>query len=358
MTDKNTQSVSQRTCGKSDLTLSALGAGCWAFGGGDYWGDQNQKDVDQVVHHALELGINYFDSAEAYNEGRSETSLGQAIKGLPRDQVCVGTKVSPSNLYHDTLIEHCEASLRRLDTDYIDLYMIHWPVHPHSIRHFTKDQAVIDSPPDINEAFDALAKLCEQGKIRYVGVSNFAVPRLEPLADMPVPVVANELPYSLLTRTIECEVLPYCQQNGIGVIGYMTLLQGVLADIYPTLADVPEWQRRTRHFDAKRSSLTRHNGPGAEKETNQALADIRKIAQQAGLTMPALAVKWALANSTISCALVGARNAQELQANVDAAANPLDQDTLDALNQATEPLKNTLGTSFDYYESPENDRTR
>ena len=358
MTDKDSASMPLRRCGQSDLTLSALGAGCWAFGGGEYWGDQNQKDVDQVVHHALELGINYFDSAEAYNEGRSEISLGQALKGLPRDEVRIGTKVSPSNLYHDTLIEHCEASLRRLDTEYIDLYMIHWPVHTHSIRHFTKDQSVIDNPPDINEAFDALAQLHDQGKIRYVGVSNFAVPRLEPLRDMSVPVVANELPYSLLTRAIEYEALPYCQQNGIGVIGYMTLLQGVLADIYPTLADVPEWQRRTRHFDAKRCSLTRHKGGGAENETNQALADIRKIAQQTGLTMPTLAVKWALAREGITCALVGARNVQELEANVQAAAKPLDQDTLDALNRATDPLKEALGASFDYYESPENDRTR
>src|SRR5690606_5455375 len=122
-----------------DLKLSIIGTGCWSFGGGEYWGSQDQNDVNDVVHASVGFGINYFDTAEAYNDGRSETSLGIAMKGIPRDKLVIGTKVSPSNCYRDTLIEHCEGSLRRLETDYIDIYMIHWPIHPHSIRHFTQD---------------------------------------------------------------------------------------------------------------------------------------------------------------------------------------------------------------------------
>ena len=138
-----------RRCGNSDLTLSTLGFGCWSFGGGTYWGDCNQADADAVVRRAVELGINYFDAAEAYNAGRSEEALGKALRGIPRDKVIVGTKVSPSNCYAETLPQHCEASLRRLGLDYVDLYMIHWPIHPHSIRHFTSDEAVIRNPPTV-----------------------------------------------------------------------------------------------------------------------------------------------------------------------------------------------------------------
>ena len=103
-----------RNCGTSGLKVSALGVGCWSFGGGDYWGRQAQADA--VVRRAVELGITYFDTAEAYNEGRSESSLGRAVRGIPRDKIVIGTKISPSNTAADTLIEHCEASLRRLGT--------------------------------------------------------------------------------------------------------------------------------------------------------------------------------------------------------------------------------------------------
>jgi len=161
--------VEIRRCGTSALTLSALGLGCWSFGGGAYWGDCDQADADAVVRRAVELGITYFDAAEAYNAGRSEESLGKALVGVPREQVVIGTKVSPSNCYARTLPVHCEASLRRLGLEYVDLYMIHWPIHPHSIRHFTSDGAIIRNPPTVAEAFTALAELKRQGKIRHVG---------------------------------------------------------------------------------------------------------------------------------------------------------------------------------------------
>jgi len=347
-----------RNCGSSDLKLSVIGTGCWAFGGGEYWGRQDQKDVNEVVRHSVELGINYFDTAEAYNEGRSEESLGQAIKGLKRNTFIIGTKISPSNAYPDTLITHCEKSLRRLGTDYIDLYMIHWPIHPHSIRHFTSDEKVINNPPDIADTFAALDKLLRQGKIRHIGVSNFGQERLNEAVTFGVQIVANELPYSLLTRAIEYEILPFCGRRGIGVIGYMTLLQGLLADIYPTLGDVPVWQRRTRHFNYKGCEFCRHGEEGAEEETNQALADIRSIAGECKMTMPEIAVKWALANKSITCALVGARNTKELESNIKAASGALPSDIIAKLNMITKPLMDKLGGSFDYYESVANDRTR
>lgn len=347
-----------RRCGESHLTLSALGLGCWSFGGGAYWGDCDQADADAVVRRAMELGITYFDAAEAYNAGRSEASLGKALAGVPRDQVIVGTKVSPSNCYARTLPVHCEASLRRLGLEYIDLYMIHWPIHPHSIRHFTSDEAVIRNPPTVTEAFTALADLKRQGKVRHVGVSNFAGNCLEEALRIFPEIVVNQLPYSVLTRAVELDILPRCRRLGIGVIGYMTLLQGVLADLYPTLDDVPPHQARTRHFNHRRSDLIRHGENGAEEETALALAGIRRMAKENGMTTAELAIKWALAGQGISCCLIGARKVEKLDENVRAVAKPLSSDIIQALDTVTRPVLDRLGDSFDYYESVQNNRTR
>ncbi len=343
-----------RRCGKYDLELPVLGMGCWAYGGGEYWGAQSQKDVNEVVRFAVEQGCNFFDTAEAYNSGSSETSLGLALQGIPREQVLIGTKISPSNTQPDKLKEHCDASLRRLRTDYVDLYMVHWPITPHSIRHFTSEKI---PTPRVQDAFDTLMSLKQAGKVRYIGVSNFGPVKLEEAMATGAEIVINELPYSLLTRAIELEILPKCRARGVGVLGYMSLLQGVLADIYPTLDDVPVWQRRTRHFDSRRTVHTRHGLPGAEPETNAALASIRAIAKKHGTTMPDVALKWAMAGKGITCSLCGSRNLKELKQNLKAAREPLAPELIEELNAATRPLLEKLGPSFDYYENPANDRT-
>ena len=347
--------MQKRKIKNSDVELSILGTGCWAFGGGEYWGDQNQKDVDDVVHASVDLGINYFDTAEVYNEGRSESSLGKSIKGIPRDRLLIGTKISPSNCYKKELMEHCEASLKRLQTDYIDIYMVHWPIHPHSIKHFTTDIQIIDNPPDMSGTLETLRKLKQHGKIRSFGVSNFSQNRLK---DLPVKEIAvNELPYNLLCRAIEYEALPYCEKNGIGVIGYMALLQGILADIYPDFNDIPVWQRRTRHFNSKSIKECRHGEEGAEEETDIALKNIRRICKQSGFTMAEIAIKWIMENTAITCTLVGSRNVSELEANVKAIRSPLNNEIKAELDLVTLPLMHKLGNHFDYYESAQNDRT-
>ncbi len=344
-----------RRCGKYDLELPVLGMGCWAYGGGEYWGAQSQKDVNDVVRFAVEHGCNFFDTAEAYNSGGSEASLGLALHGIPREQVIIGTKISPSNTQPEKLREHCNDSLRRLRTDYVDLYMVHWPITPHSIRHFASEDVSI---PRVQDAFDTLMRLKKAGKIRYIGVSNFGPAKLDEAVATGAEIVINELPYSLLTRAIELEILPKCRALGVGVLGYMSLLQGVLADIYPTLEAVPVWQRRTRHFDSHRTAHTRHGLLGAESETNAALASIRAIAKKHGTTMPELALKWAIAGPGITCSLCGSRNLKELKQNLKAANEPLAPGIIEELNAATKPLLEKLGPSFDYYETPANDRTR
>ncbi len=347
--------MQKRICKNSGIELSVIGTGCWSFGGGEYWGKQDQDDVEDVVHASVDHGINYFDTAEAYNEGRSELSLGQAIRGISRDRIFIGSKVSPSNCQRNNLILHCEESLQRLGTDYIDLYMIHWPVNHRSIRHFTDDIQVIENAPGMVEVREGLYFLKQQGKIRYFGVSNFSVDYLK---DFPADEIAvNELPYNLLCRAIEYDILPTCYKNGIGVIGYMTLLQGILSDLYPSFDDIPAWQRRTRHFNYKRTKECRHGEEGAEEETELALKNIRRISTDTGLPLAELAVQWVLENPAITCSLVGSRNIQELEANVKAAGNPLNKDIKSELDRITLPLMEKLGNHFDYYESAQNDRT-
>jgi aryl-alcohol dehydrogenase-like predicted oxidoreductase len=306
----------------------------------------------------VDLGITYFDTAEAYNDGRSEESLGTALRGVPRDRVLIGSKVSPSHCYTCSLPRHCEASLRRLGLDYLDLYMVHWPIHPHSIRHFTQDEAIIRNPPTAEEAFAALETLRRQGKIRHIGVSNFGPARLDEALRLCPDLAANQLPYSLLARAIELESLPQCRRLGVGVIGYMALLQGILSDRYPSLDAVPPYQRRTRHFSAVRSPLARHGEAGAEAETATALAATRTIASESGVSTAGLATKWALAAQGIACCLIGVRSVRRLEENVRAAAEPLAPAIIERLNAATQPLLEKLGDSSDYYESVANNRTR
>ena len=344
-----------RQCGTHDLKLPVLGIGSWAFGGGDYWGPSEQTDVNELVHYAVDHGCNFFDTAELYYKGGSESSLGLAIKGMARSQVLIGSKISPSNTEPRTLVEHCEASLRRLQTTYIDLYMVHWPITPHAIQSFTAEPM---PTPSVSEAFATLMALQRAGKIRHLGVSNFGRAKLDEALATGAEIVINELPYSLLTRAIELEIIPRCLSRGVGVLGYMSLLQGILGDIYATLDEVPVWQRRTRHFNSRRTSQCRHGLLGAEAETAAALDAIRALAESHGMSMPELALKWAIAGKGITSSLCGCRTVRKLAANIKAATEPLPLDLWEKLNQITQPLLKTMGPSFDYWENPTNDRTQ
>ncbi|MGO8764386.1 MAG: aldo/keto reductase [Limisphaerales bacterium] len=347
--------MEQRICGKHDLKLPVLGLGCWAFGGGDYWGPVSQSAVNDVVRCAVDHGCNFFDTAEMYNKGASESSLGTALKGMPREKILIGSKISPSNTESKKLVEHCEASLRRLQTDYIDLYMVHWPITAHSIVHFTTES--MPTPP-VTEAFATLKELRAQGKIRHIGVSNFGVEKLDEAMATGAEIVANELPYSLLMRAIELEILPHCVKRGVGVMGYMALMQGILGKHYASVDEIPMMNRRTRHFDCRRNSHCRHGLSGAEAETMVALAAIRRIAQEQGMTAAKISLKWAIAGNGITTSLCGSCNVRNLEQNIAAALEPLPSDAIAALNRATQPLMGKLGPSFDYWEHPTNDRTR
>ena len=342
-------------CGASGLNLPVLGLGCWSFGGGEYWGPQSQSDVDAVVHRAVDAGITYFDTAEAYNDGRSEESLGRALRGVSREKVVIGTKVSPSHARPDDLRRACESSLARLGTDVIDLYMVHWPITLPGIRHF---DPLATEAPSIDDAFATLQRLRDEGKIRHAGVSNHSLARLDEGRRRCPALAANELPYNRLSRAIETEVLPGCAARGIGVIGYMALLQGVLTDARADLSNIRPWQRRTRHFDAAKAPAARHGGPGHEGEMRRALASIRDLCRELGRPMSEVALAWTIARPEMTCSLVGCRTVAQLDANLRAVEKPLTADVVARLDAITEPLREQMGEGFDYYEAPENDRTR
>jgi aryl-alcohol dehydrogenase-like predicted oxidoreductase len=331
--------MEMRICGNSDIKVSALGIGCWSFGGGDYWGKQNQKDVNIVVHKALDLGINFFDTAEMYNDGRSEESLGKALEGR-RSEAIIGTKISPTNTMPKMLRKHLKASLNRLKTDYIDIYMVHWP---------------INNPQQIQQAFKTLMDLQSEGTICSIGVSNFGVKQLSETLSTGVRIDVNQMCYNLLSRSIEIEILPFCRKNNISILTYMSLMQGLLTGKYRNPDEVPPKRARTRHFRGDRVGA-RHGESGAEEEMFKAVNSIREIAQQEGIPMSQLAIAWIMAKPNIASVLMGTRNLSQLNENIKAASISLSSKIIAQLDEITEPLLQKLGSNADLWQGGENSR--
>jgi aryl-alcohol dehydrogenase-like predicted oxidoreductase len=333
--------IERRSYGSSGFTLPILGIGCWAYGGdeGDYWGLQDQNDVNDVVSKALDVGINYFDSAEAYNDGRSEEALGQALKGR-RKEAIIGTKVLPVNVEPLTLRLHCEASLKRLQTDFIDIYMVHWPIVDLSVQ----------------EAFAILAKLQAEGKIKSIGVSNFGVHQLQEALITGTRIEVNQLSYSLLSRGIEIDLMSYCARQGIGILTYSPLAQGLLTGKYRSADEMPPVRTRTRHFRGDRAG-SRHGEKGAEEETFTAVENIRKISKELQVPMSQVSLAWIMGHSEITCILPGIRNIEQLAENMAGAKLKLSSDMMARLTKISQPVLDKLGSAPDYYQGRNNSRT-
>jgi aryl-alcohol dehydrogenase-like predicted oxidoreductase len=340
--------MKKQNLGKSDIEISAMTVGCWAFGGGEYWGEQSQKDVDDVVNTALDMGVNAFDTAEMYNGGESERSLGKALKGR-RDEAVVISKISPSNCRN--VREHCIASLERLGMDYLDVYMLHWPVNKLSVEHFTSDKSIIDVPPTVEEAYAQLEDIKREGLIRSIGMSNFGRTQIEEVVRTGVQVDVNEMSYNIVSRAIEAEIAPYCMENNIGIIGSMGLQQGLLAGIYRTVDDVPPHQAHSRHFSQERGKGTsRHFEPGAEKELFEVVDALREIAAGLSIHIAQLAIAWILKKPFMVSTLVGSRNIDELKTNVAACSLEISDETERLIDRISQPVLDILGNNPDYYE--------
>lgn len=323
--------------GSSSLKISPLTVGCWSFGGGSgsYWGPQDQNDVNDLVARALDKGVNFFDTAFGYNEGRSEESLGLALKGK-RDQAVICNKIPIQTAAQLTHYEQTiKDSLKRLQTDMIDVMMIHWP---------TRDEGLLRAN------LEALQSVQKKGYIREIGVSNFGVRTLEIAKEMEIPVVLNEFAYNLMTRGIEDEILPYCRDRNIGIAAYMPLMQGILTGKFKTLDDIPAVRKRSIQFSSKRNPEARHGGPGAESSVIFLLNQLKHLSKKTGIPENHLAIGWLIAKDSVSTVIAGCRNVDQLQDNIKAVETQLDPDFITALDQASESLKNDLKGELDLWQ--------
>ncbi len=318
-----------RKFGKTDLMTSPVVYGC--MGGAGAFGPQEEKDSIEALQGAFDAGINFFDTAEAYGAGYSEQLLSKALKHK-RQEMVISSKVNKEHLSPSDIMEACERSLKNLDTDYLDLYLLHWP---------NRDVPLADS-------IGALKKLQEQGKIRYYGVSNFGK---EDLGDAVAlgDICADQVAYHLLFRCIEFEVQPICEKNDIPLMCYSSLMQGLLAGKYRKLDDFPANRARTRMFDHRKWAEIVHKENGAEEAGQKALDRIWEIVEETGLAMEELAVGWLKAQKAVGGVIVGTRNAEQSRGLTKLMDIKLSSDVLAALSEATLELRDQLGTDIDMW---------
>lgn len=319
--------------GKTNIKVSEFALGCWPFAGGSVWGTQDKSDSISTVHAALDNGINFFDTAEGYNDDyHSESILGEALLNR-RNRSVIATKISPPNLLPQKIEEACNNSLKRLSTDYIDLYQIHWPNHD------------INMEDSINE----LNKLVDKGKIRSLGVCNFGVDDLNEILNLGV-FSTDQLPYNLLWRPIEEEILPECKKNNIGIICYSPLAQGLLTGRYRNADEVPDGISRSRLFNKNRP-LSNHDDEGCENEVFKCINKIQEIAKTLGENSAKISLSWVRQQSNITSLLVGARNTKELEMNLSAFEYDLSTELLKELSDLTNNVKLYLGKNPDMWKS-------
>ena len=319
--------------GKTNIKVSEFALGCWPFAGGSVWGTQDKSDSISTVHAALDNGINFFDTAEGYNDDyHSESILGEALVNR-RNRSVIATKISPPNLLPQKIEEACNNSLKRLSTDYIDLYQIHWPNHD------------INMEDSINE----LNKLVDKGKIRSLGVCNFGVDDLNEILNLGV-FSTDQLPYNLLWRPIEEEILPECKKNNIGIICYSPLAQGLLTGRYRNADEVPDGISRSRLFNKNRP-LSNHDDEGCENEVFKCINKIQEIAKTLGENSAKISLSWVRQQSNITSLLVGARNTKELEMNLSAFKYDLSTELIKELSDLTNNIKLYLGKNPDMWKS-------
>ena len=327
--------MEKRKLGKSGLLLSPIAFGAWAIGGW-MWGGSDRKDSLRAVQACLDHGISSLDTAPIYGFGLSEEVVGEAIRGK-RDRFEILTKAGmrwdgsrgeyffttrdnsgkQRDIYKysgkDSLIAECEESLRRLGTDYIDLYQIHWPDHT----------------TPIEEAMEAFRILLEQGKIRAAGVSNYSVDQMD-RASKVVTLSSNQVPYSMVRRDIEQDVVPWCLEHHCGILAYSPLQRGILTGkITPDYTFEPGDSRPD----------TPHFRPGNLKLINEFLDGLAPLAREKQATLSQLVIAWTLRQPGITIALVGARTEQQVGQNAGAMQIELSEDELSRINQKLEKLE-------------------
>ena len=296
--------MEKKTLGNSDMKLTPIGFGAWAIGGGDWqfaWGPQDDNDSIAAIHKALDLGINWIDTAAVYGLGHSEEVVARALKTASQKPY-VFTKCGlvwneKREVVNDLkqVRRECEDSLWRLGVEAIDLYQMHWP----------------KPDEEIEEAWGVMADLRREGKVRWIGVSNFSVSQMERVMKI-APITSNQPPYSMLNRAIEAEVLPFCQENGVGVINYAPMHSGLLTGVMTKerVANFPKDDFRRNAKNYQEPLLSR----------NLAVADfIGEIGKRHGVSAGVIAIAWTLHHSAVTAAIVGGRNAKQVEGVIPAA---------------------------------------
>lgn len=304
--------------GNSELQITPIGFGAWAIGGGDWtfgWGAQDDEESIAAINRALDLGVNWIDTAAIYGLGHSEEVVAKALKGRS-DRPYIFTKCSMiwdengkigNSLKADSIRREVEASLRRLDIETIDLYQIHWP----------------NPDPEIEEGWTTLAKLKDEGKVRYIGVSNFNVQQLQRAQNI-AQVTSLQPPYSLVKPNVENEILPFCKENNIGVIVYSPMQSGLLTGkMTPErVANFPndDWRKNNSEFQEPRLSR------------NLKLVEVlQHIGEKHGRSPGEVAIAWTLNNPAVTAAIVGGRNPQQVEGIIGAGDFRLNQQELDEI---------------------------
>lgn len=304
-----------RKIGRSDLELPVITFGAWAAGGW-MWGRTERKDAVEAIRASYDLGVTAIDTAPVYGQGTSEEIVGEAIKDLSREKVQILTKYgmrwdvakgdfafkSKNNegeeidIYKyagkESIIKECEDSLRRLGTDYIDLYQIHWP----------------ESTTPIAETMEAVAMLMKQGKVRYAGVCNYNVAQMKE-AEETLHIISNQVPYSMVKPDIERDVVPHCIAAGKSILAYSPLERGLLTGKMAPGYQFQEGDHRARLYFFTDENIRR---------TNVFLQKIKPLADEKGITLAQLVLRWTINKPGITIALVGARNAEQAMANAKA----------------------------------------
>ncbi|MGJ1205466.1 aldo/keto reductase [Sphingobacterium lactis] len=304
-----------RNLGDSEINASVIAFGAWAAGGW-MWGSTDRKDAVEAIIASFEHGVTSIDTAPIYGQGTSEEIVGEALKNIPRDQTQILTKfgmrwdlAEGDFAFHskmnngddieiykyagkESVIHECEQSLKRLGTDYIDLYQIHWP----------------DSTTPLDETFEAVVQLIEQGKVRYAGVCNYTS-QLMAEAEKTVPLVSNQIPFSMVNRAVEEDAVPYCIKHNKAVLAYSPMERGLLTGKIHPGYEFKEGDHRAKlpHFQ-----------PDFINRTNILLERIKPLADDKGVTLGQLVLRWTVDRPGITVALAGARNAKQSVENAKA----------------------------------------
>lgn len=294
-----------RVLGNSNLQITRIGVGAWAMGGGGWtwsWGPQDDEESIAAIKQALDLGINWIDTAAVYGLGHSEEVVARALKGRS-NRPYIFTKCERvwdergkigGSLKAESIRRECEASLRRLQMDVIDLYQIHWP----------------EPDADIEEGWTEMARLREEGKVRFIGVSNFTVQQMKRAMKI-APITSLQPPYSLVAREVEEDILPFCMRNNIGVIVYSPMYSGLLAGAMTRqrIANFApdDWRRRDQNF--QEPNLSR----------NLRLVEVlREVGERHGRTPGEVAIAWTLHNQAVTGAIVGVRSPEQVRGIIGA----------------------------------------